>query len=379
MEACGLTCFVLRTGFDPRASDPDLDAADEIVATLGAKRILLVGTWWGEGIVPGPRSMRPLRRLMPYGSGEAHESLWSMLPPGPKTNEAIAERVALLCERHQPDGICLTHARFRHAADIDGLFEVGTTPSFAAAMEAAGLRVAGLEDALDAMHTRLGGMDARSLAATAHGCDLAEFLDRLAASDVFSRWFRLRCALIGSSVREIFADVRGRNTAILLGTNAMSPLSSRLCGQDYAEMGENLDFIQPLLGYVRWHVIQPVAIWARYLRSRVSGLTDQEALRVGSSLLGLDADALDQGRVQLDAADEGPDGFILETVGRELELLRGIADTCGARLLPVLRGSDWNRDTIERLAHTVETSHLSGVLYQGTAFLAEPPPGPGWA
>ena len=132
----GVQEVVLRTGFDPSKCDPHTAAAADAVRDAGMRLCLLVGGWWGEGIDPGPAAMQPLPGDWPIVTPEqAHESAWPMHCPCGPWSQVIAATVEELARSIVPDAICLTHARFHHAADLPSLFSRGSSAYESAAIE----------------------------------------------------------------------------------------------------------------------------------------------------------------------------------------------------------------------------------------------------
>lgn len=369
----GIGVFLLRAGFDPRAEAADLEPAADTARRLGAEVWVLLGTWWGHGTAAADDRM-----VAAFGpdlalSSPAHESQWAMSTPGGPVDGHISAAIDRLCGRLAPEAICLTHARYRHAADIAGLFETGPGP-FAERMAAAGLHADGVaaawRNALDALQ-RL--TPAKLLEAT-RTCTVPQLLDALAGSTAFTSWFRLRAAVIEASLRSFRRVVPA---GILFGQNAYVPSSAVLVGQDYGAMGGLCDFVQPLLGYVEWHVRQPVAAWARLLLAKVRGLAEPQAVRAAASLLGLGGAAL-PGRV--DSLIEPGEGRAsdIESVVRGLLPVARRSQAGGLAVMPVLRGSGWPAGLATRMASEVEAAGFEGVFFQGTQELAGTPPGEGW-
>lgn len=376
VEEAGVNLFVLRGGFDPLHEDPELTRAVEVIGDLKAAWWLLVGAWWGQGVQVGTDRMRPVGGWRSYGPDWAHEARWNMRTPGGPADDEIALALEGLVKRYAPAGICLTHARFKHPADIAGLFEVGQG-AFAEQMAVANVSAELLEGASRRVQRALKDRSASALSAV-EGLRLEAFLDGLSDSVVFTRWFALRCQILQRSLSRFHATVKNMSPQVAFGSNAYHPMGARLCGQDYAALSQTCDFLQPLLGYMRWHSLQPVGVWARYLLERTAGLAEADAVRLAAGLMGMDSLSFPTSVAEYPKGDEGPAELTLATVTRQLELCLPLRDA-RMRVMPVLRGKDWPKEIIRHVAKTAESMNFAGILYQGTEALLGPPPDQGWS
>lgn len=358
VEERGVGVFVIRTGFDPGKPAPYLDEAVSVVTRLGVRFQFLVGTWWGDGMSAPGRTMEPAASLSDHDPQLAHEAQWRMVAPGSGHDEHVRASIAVLCDRHRPSGICLTHARYRHAADINGLFATADGP-FGVAMAEAGFTPARLAAMLGRLGQRLQGLSP----ATAAGTTLIGFLDTITESDDFSRWFDFRCRQVTAAVGEILAPGRQRHPGIRFGTNAMGPLFSRLCGQDYRQLATVCDFIQPLFGYMRWHVLQPIYAWAVWLHEKSGTLDPQAALILSARLFGFDSAELDLHWEHRNRTGEGAESSVIAMVRRQLDALH---DPPSSLICPVLRGQDLAPPTTESLIDLLRGRGFQTIFFQGT-------------
>lgn len=357
VEESGISLFVIRTGFDPRKSPARLDRAVVVVAELGVPFQFLVGTWWGAGMEPSGELMRAAATLLDCDRTTAHESQWTMAAPGDANDDAVRERILALCAEYSPAGICLTHARFKHPADINSLFDIAGGP-FGEAMAAAGFTARSVASLVGTLEQRLRGLSPEC----APGLDVIGFLDRIAESDFFSRWFNFRCRQISVSVASIFGPIRQRHRGVELGTNAMGPLFSRLCGQDYRQLADCCDFIQPLFGYMHWHVLQPIQGWATLLHKKSGTIDPATALELSARLFGFDPGELGLNARQRNVSAEDNEAAITAMVRRQVGALRGFPP---ARVAPVLRGPGVSARTVQRLVETLQQPGFESILFQG--------------
>ena len=293
----GVTIFLLRTGFNPRRAAPQLEAAVGVAERVGAAVWLLAGTWWGHGVTAGadamalPDAWRRLDRQGLLGDYPAHEAQWPMWAPGGSADAAIAANLEQLAGWN-PAAICLTHARFRHPAAIGGLFETG--PAWTDA-----LQPAHWERVVAGMRASTPGQLAE-FAERAGGRALIDALDRFAQlgdrdggggpDAPYADWFARRRTRVRRAESRFLAAARGSGgPALLAGGNAIAPHAAVLSGQHYGELAAHADFVQPLLGYMEWHVFQCGAAWARLLRRCIPGLSEAAALESVWRLFGLHA------------------------------------------------------------------------------------------
>lgn len=382
LTAAGVSIFLLRTGFDPQRTAPDLDRAIAVAERLGAAVWLLAGTWWGHGLGAGgeamalPADWRALAQRGLLGDYPAHEQQWPMRPPGGRADAAIGANLEQLVRRWAPEAICLTHARFRHPAAVGGLFE--SAPGWPA------LPAAHWEQAA----AGLAGITPRRFAELCAGHDLIGALDHLARRGAggepggeggaapFAGWFAQRGARLQAAVDGLLGAARRAGGGRLrAGVNAIAPHAAALSGQHYGELARRADFVQPLLGYLNWHVFQCGAAWVRLARRGSGGrLSEAEALAGVWRLFGLGPRHLPRSEAQM--AGEGAAGALEPVVGALLDRVLGASPA--HRVMPVLRGADWPAAATRRLERRIQAAGCPAVFYQGTTVLAGLPPGPGW-
>lgn len=353
----GVNQFVLRAGFDPANANPVLGKATEILRGLEVDVLFLAGTWWGgtEGpAVPG-----------------AHESRFPATMPGSDTDDLICRSLETMCTAAKPDGVCVTHSRYRHPAYIDGVFDVGDAV-YQKQMAAFGVEPDALKSAVDAFFARLSGLPAGKVQALSASRDLIAFLDAVAGTTAFADFFRFRCAGIETAMKRFRETVLAAG-AKRFGSNAYSPIAARLCGQDYAALGNVFDFIQPLLGYMRWHVLQPVVAWAEQFGRR-GGMDPKQAALLSARLFRLETAMPPEAVVP--GEDEGSSCLVRDVVTRELELVAKAGLRCAAS--PVLRGKDdWERAVTDELRRRSDAG-FAGTVFQGCGYLVAPATHPGW-
>ncbi len=377
LAAAGVSIFLLRTGFNPERSAADLERAVAVADRLGVVVWLLAGTWWGHGITGGETmalsgEWQSLARRDLLGDYPAHEQQWPMWVPGGRADAAIGANLEQLGRRWRPHAICLTHARFRHPAAIGALFE--SAPGWPAPPPATDWErvVAGLDGItpaqfaeLSARHDLIGALDHLARRRAAAG----------GAAAPFGSWFAQRATRLQAAATQLLAAARrAGGDRLIAGSNAIGPHAAALSGQHYGALARQADFVQPLLGYMNWHVFQCGAAWARLVRRCSGRLSEADALAGVWRLFGLDPRRLPCSETEMKG--EGAAATIEQVVGA---LLDEVLSACPPqRVMPVLRGSDWPPQVTHRLERGIRAAGCPAVFYQGTTLLAGPPPGPGW-
>ena len=378
LAAAGVSIFLLRTGFSPERTAPELERAVAVADRLGVVVWLLAGTWWGHGITTGgatmalPGAWQSLARRHLLGDYPAHEQQWPMWVPGGRADAAIGANLEQLGGRWDPHAICLTHARFRHPAAIGGLFE--SAPGWPAPPPAADW---------ERVVTGLDGITPGQFAELSARHDLIGALDHLAhrggggsgGAAPFASWFAQRSARLQAAVARLLVTARrAGGDRLIAGSNAIAPHAAALSGQHYGDLVRQADFVQPLLGYMNWHVFQCGAAWARLVRRCSDRLSEADALAGVWRLFGLDPRHLPRSEAEMDG--EGTAAMIEQVVGA---LLDEVLSACPPqRVMPVLRGHDWPAQVTHRIEQRIRAAGCPAVFYQGTNLLAGPPPGPGW-
>jgi len=377
VEKADVNLFILRTGFNPNRPDPDLEGAVKITRQMGIRCWFLVGTWWGHGVKYTDDIMTTIADTAAFPKTPAHEAQWKVRVPGGPADEEIKSALRRFCEDYEPDGICLTHARFRHPAWIPGLFESGPG-RLMELMEQSNISGCLLKNSVQKILGSLARMSPKDLVLLTVRNDPVGLLDELAGSTVPGDWFKMRCRLIHESIQEFRSVVKEAGKGgILFGQNAYSPIAANLCGQDYATMKDCVDFVQPLLGYTEWHVYQPVAAWARLFKTYIHGLGEKESIQAAARLFKLINFPGVQSFNELLESGEGAAETIEAVVAIELELCRAL-DTEGLRIMPVLRGHGWPEGLTSRLSQRLAEMRYTAAVYQGVDALTGIQPLDGW-
>lgn len=373
-EEFGVDVFQLRTGFVPSSEVAVLDKAVELLRGLDAQIWLLVGTWWGHGVQAQDDRMEPL--FEPPMRYTAHEAQFPMRTPGGSGDDEIANALRALLKSHSPDGICLTHARYHHAADISGMFAWGAPP-FTASASGEGIDPQSLIQYWTIALSEVALRAPEELLAHAEQMRLPEFLDHMSSSDKFTNWFELRARLIERAVDRFRQVAKAYDPNVAFGVNAMNPAMAELTGQFYGRLRQICDFVQPLLGYVEWHMLQPLAAWAALLTGTNKKLREDTSIRIAANLLGIEAVELPNSVSECLHTGEGPSNLIFDLVYHQLGMVTSMRDSHGM-LLPVLNGHGWPSRTLFALEEAAESSGFQRVFLQGTDMLTGEPPVAGW-
>ena len=362
VEEAGVDHFVLRAGYDlviPAA----LEAAIAVVKDVKAQACCMAGTWWYP-------EMEILD--LPYKSFEGQ---YPMTMPGGALDAGIAAKLEKLCGQYKADAVCLSHARYRHPAHIEGIYNDGAGDSaYMARMEKAGVTRAEVLAARAAVERALASSDKAALMKASED-GLIPFLSNLSGGDALDRYFAFRRGTVMDAFRTFHQAVKKYDGATF-GTNAYSPIGFRVCGQDYDAFAETCEFVQPLFPYMEYHHLQPIAAWARYVR-RHAGLDDASAIEIARRLLYLGDATCPESIEELDTCGEGDDKTVASIVGKEVQLCAPYASK-PYRVLPVIRGQGWGRPVIDRLTEEIKSLY-DGIVYMGCDYLVPGSQAPdGW-
>jgi len=268
VKEAGVNLFVLRCGFDPLDPDPELSRAIEITKGLGAQNWLLTGTWWGRSSRPQVEEMIKTVDEGVFPPSQSFETQFEMRGLSGEADRDIGESLAGFCREFSPDGICLTHARYRSPAYLAGMFDY-STGRFEEAMGEKGISPELLASNFATVVDGLKSMNNKDAMRLSQGRRLDAFLNELAGSDLFTWWFDLREAVLRESVSYLRTVVKNFDSNILFGSNAFDPFGAPFCGQYFDRMEGVYDFVEPLLSYMLWHTYEPLVAWARVLHTYV--------------------------------------------------------------------------------------------------------------
>lgn len=354
--------FLLRTGFNPLYFDPIISQAIEIVKKSDAEIWLLVGTWWGDNFSPDsdimklPKDLEYLNAKGFFGNYSAHESQWKMLAPGNYSDTLITDNINEKINLWNPHAICLTHARFRHPAYIQGLFEI--TETWINSISGTSWK--------KIIH-KLKNLSSHELLYLSKNNNLITFFDLLHDSDIFSQWFLFRNNQITLSLKKILKGIKEVNQTLLVGTNAIGPHTSNLSGQNYQELIKIFDFIQPLFGYIEWHIFQCICAWGNFLQATTQ-LSNEICYQIAWQLFEFAPDLtsntplfpLNENLMQ----SEGDEEIIKSLVHQSLNhpQIREIQ----SNLIPVIRGSEWSKDTVISIEKGLKKAGHKIIFFQGT-------------
>jgi hypothetical protein len=368
----GINTFIVRAGFDVTALDPHLDKAVKNTMEAGATLWFLLGTWWGNGVEPKEKAMRPLSSWPSYGSDWAYESSWKMYCPGEEFDLSIVGAAKNLIQKYSPEAIILTHARFRHPADFNSLFEIGSS-RFIKEMNNVGIDQKDLLQSIDRILAVLPKHNSQKLSLMAQS-GLISFLETLSESQTISQWFTFRSRQLEAALTKIAKSIKnGASKKIRVGLNQYGPIASDVCGPDHDI--EDIDVIQPLLCYIRLHSLQLVGSWARLMVEIKNNMNEAEAIKISASLFRLTDVNLPLSLQSYANKDESSPEIIREICNREISLLHN--QKYHTELMPVIRGREWPVDVMKEM--TMQCSNMTNnICYQGTEYKAGHPPCDGW-
>jgi hypothetical protein len=361
VEVGGVDYFVLRSGYGLDYAGT-MEKAVQIARDLKINVSLMIGSWWGG-----------TEKVIEDLPSKSWESKNPMDMPGSPVDAKIIDKYQTMCRQFHPDSLCVTHARYRHPAYIDGLFnEGGEDPAYLDRMAAAGIprdevlaARASWEKAMGAL-----GKDAL-LKASEKG--MIEFLCELSQSDAVKRLAAFR----RKTVYESLAIFRKAVTdcGVSFGANAYSPWGAEICGQDY-EQGyvDTCDFVQPLLCYMEWHRYEPIAAWGRY-GHQFAKVEEPVAVEASLNLLGLGGVLCPDSFHVLDTCLEGDKETVYSIVSKELKMCAPYASK-PYKLQPVLRGDQWDWDMTDRLVDEAKALGIDSFVFMACEYLSKMPSPP---
>jgi hypothetical protein len=353
VEETGVDHFIFRAGYGMDIPD-SLGKAIEIVRNAKAQVCCMSGTWWGGTI-----------KMLEGLQSKSYESRFPIDMPGSEIDAEIIAKLEKFCKEYKPDAVCLSHARYRHPAYIDAIFDDGSQDSaYLAHMEAAGVPLREVSEARAAWEKTLGASNKTSLLKAADG-GLINFLSELSQSSAVKNFFSFRCETVTNSLRAIGKAAK-RFEGIAFGSNVYSPIAAEFCGQDYSVWTDIFDFMQPLFPYMEYHHFEPIAAWARYVQ-KYARLDDSDAIEIAKRLFYMGDTVVPSGIAELDTCGEGNDQQIRSVVEKGLRLTAPyLSESC--KLLPILRGVEWGKAVTDILAEQAK-SQFGSVIFMGCEYL----------
>ncbi|MCL2122337.1 MAG: hypothetical protein FWH28_08835 [Clostridiales bacterium] len=356
MEEAGVDHFILRSG--PGGIIPDAqEKAVEVLRELNADIEFMVSTFWGGG---GPS--KPIENLL----SKSWESQYLIDLPGSPMDEVLIAKMEKLCKLYKPEAICVTHARYRHPAYLDGIFDEGVDiPEYQARMEAAGIPRSDVIADRALWEKAMGALDSKSLLKAAEK-GILSFLCELSQSDAVMRLIRFRQKTVRDSLMAFRKAVTAHDVSF--GANAYPTWGAELCGQDYANAyAETCDFVQPLLCYMEWHRYEPIAAWGRYLHlhSKADEAASVEAAKI---LFGLGNTLCPDRLNALDTCAEGNKESIYSIVSEEIKMCAPYVNK-PYQLQLVLRGKEWDWQLTDTLVSESKAIGVDSFIYVGCDYL----------
>ncbi|GHV42761.1 hypothetical protein FACS1894187_25170 [Synergistales bacterium] len=350
----GVDLFIVRTGYGSSYND-SLEKAVQIIRALRVQICLLAGAFWGGKVIP-----------LEHPPDKSNEIKWPMDMPGSVADAKIVSHIQRICERYTPESVCLTHARFRHPALIDDIFnECCQDLEYLARMEAAGVAGADVSSGRADFEHALEVSDEKTLLKISEK-GLIHFLGELSQNDIFERFFSYRCRAVTDSLRQ-FSKAAKAFEGVTFGINAYSPTGAMVCGQNYNDYDDICDYLHPLLGYMEWHRFEPIAAWGRYLCLHVR-LDETTAIEIAKRLFFLGDTVCPNRFAELDTCGEGGDQSVLSIVHAELKLCEEYAAK-PYQIMPIIRGKSWSRSVIDRLIDAIGQSPFNAFVFQGPDYL----------
>jgi len=394
-EKAGLNMVILGGGvhilFGLRARDPLHREAEpddtrlrqgiEAAHNMGLEVWLLFGGWQGQPAETfAGQEERSIQDVLgrylkdipqvPYGMEYAQKMFCPSLED---YNSFHAEWYADVARRYQPDAINLTHARYSSPSLFYDMF--------GCACPRCGKRAAAMGyDFQDLTSKARQGLEAiQKLDAPTARCALEEGVDfyglfeMLGVEGGLRDWFAFRAGVLTENFRRWHGTVhQASGGQVRFGTDTHVPSIALLVGHDYPALTHTVDYTQPLLPHLGWHLLCVPAAWASLFLQWAPGLTEAEALRLAYQLIGWHNVGLPERIEDLHVTDvDGPAlcPFLYDLIALELE--RGFIPGSPVPSYPVLQAGIWPREVVHRLIEKAEEIGHDGLIFQQTRALLE--------
>jgi hypothetical protein len=184
-------------------------------------------------------------------------------------------------------------------------------------------------------------------------------------------WVRFRCDLVVDRLTRLRAAVRAASDTSF-GTDTFPASMALTAGHDYRRWDQMADFASPLVSHIAAFVCNTYIEWARFLQEEIPDLGEEDALQVIYRFLGYDGMGL-PATIEGFGDDEATLAYRIPTA----DLI--IRDLVKARLYlppevpsyPIIHGSGWGRETIDRILAEARRLGHNGIVWQGTSDLLE--------
>ena len=291
-------------------------------------------------------------------------------------NEWLRSVFTEIIVNYDVEGLNLSHCRYTAPAFLHNLFGCACARCEEVAQEQ-GYDFERMRGSALAFWDRLHHLDAPTVQkANKQGWGPMDLSQWLGIDAALVDWFSFRARVISDHLRSFKEAVcEAADRDVVFGTDTFPPSLSLLVGHNYRDFLTWSGYTSPLISHVEIFILSAFATYTDLLCQWNPGLAEADALQLVYRLLGYDhlglpltLEALGVGTQDLEARFEK----LYDIVA--LEMWRGRLYNDGSiPSYPVIKGTTWPKETVQRLVQTAEEMGHDGIIYQGTDALLEYP------
>jgi len=305
-----------------------------------------------------------------------HGGAWTIrrlmfCPSRPDTHAWLEAVCVHWATQYGLDALDITHFRYPMGSFPLGLF--GCTCSHCAtAASGMGYDMDVMVEGLKQARRGLNKLNGKRLGEVARlGFGFFDVAHALGLHSAVLDWVRFRCDLVVDRLTRLRAAVRAASDTSF-GTDTFPASMALTAGHDYRRWDQMADFASPLVSHIAAFVCNTYIEWARFLQEEIPDLGEEDALQVIYRFLGYDGMGL-PATIEGFGDDEATLAYRIPTA----DLI--IRDLVKARLYlppevpsyPIIHGSGWGRETIDRILAEARRLGHNGIVWQGTSDLLE--------
>lgn len=284
-------------------------------------------------------------------------------------NDYLMAVYAELATKYDAEGVNLAHCRYTAPSFFHNLFGCACKRCEVWAQEQ-GFDFDSMRRSVLAFWDRLHHLDARTVhEVVKHGFGILELMQWLGIDTGLINWFVFRSSVITHHLQRFkMSTEQAAGRDIIFGFDSFPPTLSMLVGHSYPHALDWVDYISPNLTWVEAFILSTFSSYADLLCTWNDGLDETDALQLVYRLSGYDQIAMPPNLDGLGV--KTPDCEVncqaLPDIV-ELEMWRARMYNPGeVPSYPVIQGSTWSPDIVQRLVRTAEHMGHDGIIFSGT-------------
>ena len=292
-------------------------------------------------------------------------------PAQEETQEWLEAVYVYWATQYEFDALDITHGRYPMGSFPLGLFAC-TCSSCAATAAEMGYDMERMVADIQSAREQLRRLDGKRLGAMAN----FGFFDTIHALGLRSGvidWFRFRCDLLARNLSRCRTAVHAAAPSVAFGVDTYPASMALTAGHDHTRWAEMADFASPLVSHISAFVCNTFIAWAEFLQAEIPHLKEADALQLVYRFNGYDGMGLPDSIAAYDA--DTPETLAYRIPTADLVL----RDLVKAKLFlppqvpsyPIIHGTGWSRDTIDRIVDEARQLGHNGIIWQGTDELME--------